>query len=320
AIGVVYPSASTSLPPAISPSDCNQSLAELSGRLAHVAGAPEWVEAVRAHVTWRPWQLDLAIANAAGASRAGTQPPSLNGLVKLAQYSTANLRPMPPPGDSYRFDVALSFQKSTIIALVFASGQTRNPTPFLTPDSILSAEIASALPPANLVADAQYGFINDLLKIYAPVYQVPIQIQGLSQPLTVRNVRVSGGDDTITATGNLALGDVAYNGAVRCEGEDLSISQITLQPIASACDSGDLVERMQCQGQQAASGMSSNAIAQALSNYYQGQRFHYSTIDRPLLFNLGENQYRAKFEALKSSSHDSSFCEAGRVSIERVPR
>jgi hypothetical protein len=51
---------------------------------------------------------------------------------------------------------------------------------------------------------------------------------------------------------------------------------------------------------------------------YQGQRFHYSTVDRPLRFTLGDAEFAAKFEALRSRSHGSTVTEDGNVTLERI--
>jgi hypothetical protein len=122
----------------------------------------------------------------------------------------------------------------------------------------------------------------------------------------------------MTAAGQLTLGEIAYNGTVRCEGSDLGVDQITLDAPAANCNTDDLMERLRCQGQQAALAGSSNAVAAALTNYYQGQKFHYSTVDRPLRFTLGDTEFAATFEALKASSRDSTISEAGHVSIKRM--
>ena len=63
---------------------------------------------------------------------------------------------------------------------------------------------------------------------------------------------------------------------------------------------------------------SSGAAAAALTSYYQGQKFHYSSVNSPLQFTFGDAEFAATFEALKSSSRDSTFSEAGRVRILRT--
>jgi len=115
-------------------------------------------------------------------------------------------------------------------------------------------------------------------------------------------------------TGQLELGNVNYNAAVHCEGDDLAIRQVTLVAPAVRCDNNDVVAQLQCQGQQAAGG----ALGPMLTNIYQGQRFHYSTVDRPLRFTLGDAEFAARFEALRSSSRGSTVTEDGNVTIERI--
>jgi hypothetical protein len=318
ALGVVYPDEAAPAPEALSAADCSGALAGLASRLAHSAGAPEWVEVIKARVRWTPWQLKFAVADAAGAAKGGGRAPSLNGLGEFKNYPTSNLQILPPPGENYRFDVGIGFLNSTIVIAVFPSGRTANPQPYLTANPLLSAEMSAAPERANVLVDALYVFINDLLRIYPPSYQIPIPLQGMTQTMVAKNIRVSGGDNMMTAAGQLTLGEIAYNGTVRCEGSDLGVSQITLDAPAVNCNSDDLMERLRCQGQQAALAGSSNAVAAALTNYYQGQKFHYSTVDRPLRFTLGDTEFAATFEALKASSRDSTVSEAGRVSIKRI--
>ena len=318
AIGVVAPKQATEFAPALSPSDCNETLPTIADRAIAMPAAPDWLEAIRAQVTWAPWQLRLDLSNSASAAKPGSSAPSLSGLQRLATYPTSNLKLLPPPGDQYRFDAAVGFSGSTILVAIFSSGQSANPEAYLTPDAVLSREIAGVPAGANILTDAQYSFINDLLRIYAPQYEVPIQIQGMTQTMMAKNVRVAGGDNTMTATGQLTMGPISYNSAVRCDGADLTISQITLQPVAMTCNSEDMIESLKCQGQQAAMAGSSSAVAAGLTNYYQGHNFHYSAVDRPLRFTIGDQEYLATFEAMKSSSQASTISEAGRVAIKRA--
>jgi hypothetical protein len=181
---------------------------------------------------------------------------------------------------------------------------------------VLDAEIADAPARANAVADAQYDFINALLRLYASAFEIPLQLQGMTQRLIARNVHVSGGDNTMTVTGKLELGNVSYDAAVHCAGADLAIRQVTLVAPPINCANADVVAQLQCQGQQAASG----AFGPMLTNIYQGQQFHYSTINRPLRFTLGDAEFAARFEALRSSSRGSTLNEDGNVAIERIVR
>jgi hypothetical protein len=295
-------------------------LPELAARFAHSSGAPSSVEVIAGHVNWTPWRLNVAVTDSASASRSAGAPPLLKGAGPLKSYPTSNLKLLPPPGDKYRFDLAIGFSGSTVLADLFQSGRVASPAQYLTPDGILAAEISGAPPGANVVADAQYGFINDLLALYAPTYQVPINVQNMNQSLIAKNVRVSGGDNTMTATGQVSMGAISYNATVRTAGSDLTIRQVTLDAPGANCDATDLMERLRCQAEQAAMAGSSQAIANGLTNYYQGQAFHYSTADHPLTFVLGDVEFEAVFEALKSSSRDSMISEAGRVRIKRRGR
>jgi len=121
-------------------------------------------------------------------------------------------------------------------------------------------------------------------------------------------------------TGQLAMEGIAYNCAVHAAGADLVVKQIQLTPVAQPCTSNDLMERLQCQGQQIATSGSSQSVANALTNYYQGTPFHYSTEGHPLDFELGDKQFTATFDTLKSGSKGSTIREAGKASIQAIGR
>lgn len=300
----------------LSAADCRAPLPALAQRLAHSADAAQWVEVIKTHVTWAPWTLRLAVADAAGASRDGSPAPSLRELGQFKTFPTSNLHLLPPPGQENRFDVAVGFLQSSIVVAVFPAGRIRNPQPYLEGDPVFDAELADAPARANAVADAQYGFINALLRLYATLFEIPLQLQGVTQRLLVRNVSASGGDNTMTVSGQLELGNVSYDAAVHCAGDDLAIRQVTMVAPAVKCDNNNLIAQLQCQGQQAAGG----AFGPMLTGIYQGQRFHYSTVDRPLRFTLGDATFAARFEALRSSSRGSTVNEDGVVTIERIDR
>jgi hypothetical protein len=296
--------------------DCQAPLPAIAQRLAHAADAPAWVEVIKAHVIWTPWMLRFAVADTASAGKNAGGAPSLGSLGQLKSFPTSNLHILPPPGEQNRFAIAIGFSDSSIVAAVFPAGRAGNPAPYLKGDPVLEAEIADAPARANAVADAQYGFINALLRLYAPSFEIPLQLQGVTQRLTARNLHAAGGDDTMTLTGQLDFGNVSYSAAVHCAGDDLAIRQVTLVAPPLRCDNGDVLAQLQCQGQQAAGG----AFGPMLTSIYQGQRFHYSTVDRPLRFTLGDAEFAARFEALRSSSHGSTFNEDGNVMIERIDR
>lgn len=314
ALAVAYPESAGRGPNALSTADCRAALPAIAQRLAHSADAPQWVEAIKTHVTWAPWMLRFTVADAAGATRSGSPAPSFQGLGQLKSFPTSNLHILPPPGQENRFDVAIGFLESSIVVALFPSGRSANPEPYLKGDPLLDAEMADAPARANALADAQYGFVNALLRLYASSFEIPLQLQGVTQPLVARNISASGGDNTMTVRGQLELGNVSYDAAVHCEGEDLAIRQVTLAAPTVRCDNRDVLAQLQCQGQQAASG----ALGPVLTNIYQGQRFHYSTVYRPLYFTLGDAQFAARFEALRSSSRGSTVNEDGYVTIQRI--
>jgi hypothetical protein len=316
AVGIGIPVESTSSPKPLSASDCHDTLPAIAKRTVESPGAPDWIEAVRAQVAWVPWRLRAEISEVAPAARQGATAPSFIGMQTLANYSTSNLAILPPPGGDRRFDVAFSFPANAIIAALFASGRSSNPLAVLTAQGSSVAQDAEVPKQANVLISAQYSFVNDLLRLYAPEYEVPIPVQGTTGNMVAKDVQVAGGDNSMTATGQLVMGNIAYRCAVHSAGPDLVIRRIELNPIAKDCTSDDLMERLQCQGEQLATSGSSESVANALTNYYQGTPFHYSTEAHPLQFNLLDRQITATFEALKSSSKGTAISEAGRASIQ----
>jgi hypothetical protein len=316
AVGIGIPVESIGSPKPLSASDCHDTLSAIAKRTIESPGAPNWIEAVRAQVAWVPWQLRAEISEVAPAARQGATAPSFAGMQTFANYSTSNLAILPPPGGDRRFDVAFSFPATAIIAALFASGRSSNPLATLKAQGSSVAQDAEVPQQANVLVSAQYSFVNDLLRLYAPKYEVPIPVQGTTGKMVAKDVQVAGADNSMTATGQLVMGTIAYRCAVHSAGADLVIRRIELNPIAKDCTSDDLVERLQCQGEQLATSGSSESVANALTNYYQGTPFHYSTEAHPLQFSLLDRQITATFEALKSSSKGTAISEAGHASIQ----
>jgi hypothetical protein len=318
AIGIAIPAESTFSPQPLSPADCHDALSAVAKRAIESPGAPDWIEAVRAELVWAPWQLKLELSDAAPATRQAASAPSFASMRTLASYPTSNIAILPPPGDSRRFDVAFGFPGTAIVAALFANGRAGDPRAALAGEESLITRAAEVPKQANMVVGAQYSFINDLLKLYAPEYEVPIPIQGMTQKMVARDVQVAGADNAMTATGRLVMGNLGYHCAVHTAGADLVITRIELNPIAQNCTSADLMERLQCQGEQLATSGSSQSVANALTNYYQGTPFHYSTGEHPLRFDLLDRQFTVTFEALRSSSKGTTISEAARASIQSM--
>jgi hypothetical protein len=316
AVGIAIPAESTGSPKPLSASDCGDALAAIAKRTIESPGAPNWIETVRVQLSWVPWQLRLGISGVAPATRQGGSAPSFSGRQTLATYGTTDLAILPPPGGDRRFDVAFSFPATAIVGALFAHGRTSNPLATLTAQGSSVAHDAEVPKQANVLLSAQYSFVNDLLRLYAPEYEVPIPVQGTTAKMVAKDVQVAGADNSMTASGQLVMGNIAYRCAVHSAGPDLLIRRIELNPIAKDCTSNDLMERLQCQGEQLATSGSSESVANALTNYYQGTPFHYSTEAHPLQFNLLDRQITATFEALKSSSKGTAISEAGRASIQ----
>jgi len=89
ALGVAYPESAAVGSNVLSTADCQGSLAAIAQRLAHSADAPDWVEVMKTHVTWMPWVLRFAVADAASASRSGSPAPSLKELGEFKSFSTS---------------------------------------------------------------------------------------------------------------------------------------------------------------------------------------------------------------------------------------
>jgi hypothetical protein len=192
-----------------------------------------------------------------------------------------------------------------------------NPAPFLK-DQAIGNEIAKAPANSNVIADAQYPFINQVLRLYGSTFDIPIPIEGVTESMTAKNVVVSGAENVMYVAGKLVYRTIEYDASVRCQGEDLTVNQVSLDAPGAACDQQDMMTRLQCEGQGVAMSGSSKALAAAVTGYYQGQPLHVSTRSQPLDFAIGETNYQASFEALKSSSHGGMFSEAGRASFRRA--
>lgn len=320
ALGIVYPEeAAAPSVNELSAADCDRELRSIAARLPISSAHAPWAAVIKLRATWKPWRLTLAIVDAAGVPSGANPADSLKGLGEIKSIATSGLQLLPPPADRYGFDIAIRFLPTTILAALFPSGTVATPEASLQADPLLRAEMGSIPAGANLLAETQYGFINQMLRIYAPVYEVPFQVQGMSQPLTVRDVVAAGGDNTLTLRGDIGYAGMADNGTLTAQGEDLRIATVALDPVnLPDCNMSDMMARLQCKGQQFAVAGSARALAAALTNFYQGQPFHYSTGDRPPRFVLGDVEFAADLEALKSASHGAIFSEAGQATIRRL--
>jgi hypothetical protein len=318
AVGVAVPGQARALPePGVSKSDCTAALGETAARLMNTGGNFDWLEAIKLRVSWTPWRLTLSIVSAAGAARPGFNAPPLNHLGQVESFNTAGLHILTGPGSNAAFDVAVGFAGSAITMIAFPSGRVGNPGSYLS-DPAIQTEIANAPAASNVIADAQYTFINEVLRLYGSTFEIPIPIEGATEKMTAKNVTVNGGDNVMTVAGKLEYQAIGYDASVLCRGQDLAVNQVTLDAPGANCNQDDLMTRLQCQGQSVALYGSSKALAATITNYYQGQPLHVSTRTQPLDFAIGDNNYQATFDALKSSSHGGVFSEAGRASIRRV--
>ncbi len=317
AIGIAVPGQAQALPPsALSTNDCSASLASTATRVMRSVLKSDWLEAIKLRAVWTPWQLKFSVAGAAGVARPGFTAPNLGNLGTIKTYNTAGIHILPGPGADMGFDLAAVFPGSVVTLLAFPSGTVSNPTPYMN-DPAVGNEVANAPTLSNVIADAQYTFINQVLRLYGSTFDIPFPIQGATETMTAKNVMVSGAENVMSVAGILEYRTVNYNASVRCAGPDLTVDEVTLDAPAASCNQDDMMERLQCQGQGMAMSGSSKALAAAMTNYYQGQPLHVSTQTHPLDFVIGDTDYQATFDALRSSSHGGVFSEAGRASIQR---
>jgi hypothetical protein len=317
AVGVAVPGqAQASQPSAISSNDCTGPLASTVARLTNSGLGYDWLEVIKLRAAWTPWRLTLSIVDAAGAAKTGFTAPNLKNIGQVKAFNTSDIRILTGPGANVGFDLAVGFPGSATTVIAFPNGHVSNPLPFLN-DPTIGTEIAGAPTMSNVIADAQYTFINQVLHLYGSTFDIPIPIEGVTETMTAKNVVIAGAENAMTVSGNLVYRAISYNASVRCEGEDLAVKQVTLDTPPTDCNQEDMLTRLQCQGQGVATYGSSKALAAAITNYYQGQPLHVSTRTQPLDFAVGDTQYQATFEALKSSSHGGLFSEAGSASIRR---
>jgi hypothetical protein len=320
AIGVAVPGQARALSSSVlSARDCTAPLANVAARLMGTGAAPDWLEVIKLRAAWMPWRMTLAITDAAGAAKLGYTAPNLRGLGQIKSYNTAGVRILTGRGSNVGFDLAVGFPGSAITVIAAPAGRMSNPAPFLNDPSVAN-EIANAPAMSNVIVDAQYTFINQVLRLYGSTFDIPLPVEGATETMTAKNITVAGADNVMTVAGDLEYRTLGYAASVRCEGEDLTVRQVTLDAPSANCNQDDLMERLQCQGQGVAMYGSSKALAETITQYYQGQPLHVSTRTHPLDFAVGDTDYQATFDALKSRSRSGMFSEAGRATIRRADR
>jgi hypothetical protein len=295
----------------LEPSDCAQPLATIAARELRVPGAPEWVEAARLRLTWQPWRLSLTIAETASAARPGFTAPNLrSATAQSANFPTSGLQPLTGPGHNLRFDLAVGFRRDGIVIDAYPSDTASNPAANFPSNDTLSAQIEAAPPAANVIASARYGFINQMLTIYSPTFNIPVNVQGLSTTLLTRDLSVKGSDNQLTLTGKMISQNLTYDSRVDCAGDDLAVEQVAMEAAGVNCAQPDMMSWLQCQA--------GHGLAAALTAYYQNQPLHVSTQSRPLHFTFEGTDYEAYFTALKTSSHGDVVSEAGQATLQRA--
>jgi hypothetical protein len=206
--------------------------------------------------------------------------------------------------------LAIGFRRDGIVIDAYPSGAANNPAGNFPSDDRLSAEIQASPPITNVIAAARYGFINQMLALYSPTFNIPVNIQGLSAMLLARDLSVKGGENQLTLTGKVISQNLAYDTKVDCAGDDLAVQQVAMDAVGVNCAQPDMMSWLQCQA--------GHGLAAALTAYYQNQPLHVSTQSRPLHFTFGGTDYEAYFTALKTSSHGGVLSEAGQATLQRV--
>jgi hypothetical protein len=312
-IGVIDEGPHPLRPRSLAASDCQQPLAAIAARELRVPGAPEWVEAAHVRLSWRSWQLTLAVANTAPAAQPGFTAPQPAASALSRSFSTNNLQPLTGAGRNLSFDLAVAFLRNGVVIDAYPSGSAANPRANFPASSELASQLQNLPPDTNVIAAARYPFINQVLSIYAPTFNVPVSVQGLSAVLLARNLTVSGGENQVTLKGQVisqsAGQNLAYDTLVDAAGDDLTVQQVTMDAAGASCAQPDMMTWLQCQA--------GRGLAAALTAYYQNQPLHISTRSRPLHFTFGGNDYAAFFTALKTSSHNGALNEAGQAVLQR---
>jgi hypothetical protein len=310
-LGVVDEGNAPTRASSLQPSDCNQPLATIAARELRVPGTPEWVEAARLRLTWQPWRLSLAIADAASAARPGyTAPNLLLATSPGASFPTSGVQPLTGQGRNLRFDLAIGFRRDGIVIDAYPSGSSIDPNINFPSNDTLSVQIQAAPAAANVIAAARYEFVNQMLSVYSPTFDIPVSVQGLSTTLLAREVSVKGSDNQLTLTGKMISQNLAYDSRVDCAGDDLAVQHVAMEAAGVNCAQPDMMSWLQCQA--------GHGMAAALTAYYQNQPLHISTQSRPLHFTFEGTNYEAYFTALKTSSHGGVLSEAGQATLQRV--
>ena len=268
-VGVVDEGPGTLRARSLTSSDCTQPLATIAARELQVSGAPEWVEAAHIRLTWQPWRLSLAVTDTASAARPGFTPPNLPSAAKGLSFPTSGLQPLTGPGQTLKFDLAVGFRRGGIVIDAYPHGSSANPSANFPGDSALDAQIQSIPSMANVITAARYDFINQMLTLYSPTFNVPVNVQGFSTTVVARDLSISGATKQATLTGKVISQNLAYNARVDCAGDDLAVQQVTMDAAGVNCAQADMMSWLQCQA--------GHGLAAALTAYYQNQPLHVST-------------------------------------------
>jgi len=281
---------SSPTPPVLGgPRDCLDKIDELAQRrAAPLAGA---LAVVEIFATWAPWQLKLAIGNAATS---GEKPESLAAALARAKVSgplatldTSAIRLATERGASLNLDLALAFAKgSDVVTGTFtpagrATGRETRP-PLLDPTGAPAA--------SDAMAGATFAFANRVVALFSQ--DGPLVLDAEGQTIEIRGLQLSGAANLVTLKGRATSRNLAESArlAIDATGSDLKVSEIHVEPELEDCTAGGLG----CRVRNTARAAAASAAAAALTSRYRGQLLRTFLVPPPFSFDIGGQPFKLR--------------------------
>jgi hypothetical protein len=317
-VGVVRPAGAAGTLPTLDADDCRAKLDEVAKRLAAAAEAGA-VAVVELIAEWVPWELRVSIGDvAAGADGARELARTLararaKTAGRLATVETSGLRLATERGSSLNLDLALTFLTGTdgVVSTLTVAGPGGVPAP-----RVPVVSPAGAAADVDAIVGVTLGFANRVVALYGQ--DGPLVLKLDRQEVEIRNLKVGGGEGTLTLSGRATSSAVAETAQVHIQsaGADLRLADIRADAETEDCRALSGGASMRCTVRNAARGPAAAVLAAALTSRYRGKLLRTLIAPPPFSFEVGQRRMTLRLTPTRASSTGRSLVVHGKADVE----
>lgn len=315
-VGVLRLAGAAGTLPPVDADDCRAKLDEVARRLA---AAPEagTVAVVELIAEWVPWELRVSIGDVAAGGDGARELARTLARAKtagpLAAVETSGLRLATERGSSLNLDLALTFLKGTagLVSTLTVAGPGGVPAP-----RVPVVNPAGAAADVDAIVGATLPFANRVLALYSQ--DGPLVLQLDRQEVEIRNLKVGGGEGTLTVRGRATSSAVAESAQVHIEsaGADLRLADVRAEAETEDCRALSGGASMRCTVRNAARGPAAAVLAAALTARYRGRLLRTLMAPPPFSFEVGRRRLTLRLTPTRASSTGGNLVVHGKADVE----